>query len=496
MLNGCARIAGKRDSSETREATHELLPLYRPHQTFREMRGCRRSVKKSRSTRQRLHVRRRQLAQYKASLRKKRKRRASRPGLPTRRRHGRRLASISLPSDFRFRRNPEEIIEFLNEIEPGLRVRNRSIKLVLRDVKELGADAVLVLLSRMKDFGFLRGVGIQGDEPADPALRAVLESCGFFEHVLRTGSRSRSTTRGAIRHKASVAVVPSVARELKDFATTQLLGDKLRWPAVYRTLIECMSNTKGHAGRNEKWSASVWVDADRRVAQFAVADNGRGILRTLKIRGVQKLLLHIGITENTDIFKALLEGKIESQTGLHYRGKGLPEMYHDMQRGGIENLMIAVKRCCCRRKHEVVPENASVVFRDLCFVGERMLRWAKSDLDSVSRWTSARLPALDISKRVPSRVNYSVTPSSSLAFSRRKRRRKYSLLISTGSRVTRHHFLRSRSQGLAREFGPEVVLATISVISTEEPYLREQVHQYIREGASLPSKKQRLGDEA
>ena len=37
----------------------------------------------------------------------------------------------------------------------------------------------------------------------------------------------------------------------------------------------------------------------------------------------------------------ILEGKMESSTGLHYRGKGLPKIYNDYKNQALKKLYIA-----------------------------------------------------------------------------------------------------------------------------------------------------------
>ncbi|QNP52064.1 hypothetical protein H9L05_19560 [Hymenobacter qilianensis] len=117
--------------------------------------------------------------------------------------------------------------------------------------------------------------------------------------------------------------------------------------AAYRTLIECMSNTFKHADPQTEATENWWVASYPHPGPgpkrwcFAFVDNGVGILKSLDIKGFfQQLKRVLGLIPNYETLQLLMEGKIGSRLGLSYRGKGLPGIYKELQRGRIHNLVI------------------------------------------------------------------------------------------------------------------------------------------------------------
>ena len=108
-----------------------------------------------------------------------------------------------------------------------------------------------------------------------------------------------------------------------------------------------MSNTFKHADPQTEATENWWVasyphpDLNPRRWCFAFVDNGVGILESLKIKGFfKRLRQQLGLLPDHEVLQDLMEGKIGSRLGLSYRGKGLPGIYKELQRGRIQNLVI------------------------------------------------------------------------------------------------------------------------------------------------------------
>ncbi len=252
--------------------------------------------------------------------------------------------TLRVPEHFSLVEHPEETLLFLAELSAHT-AQNRNVILDLRGVLVLTPDAIAVLVARLKDRQFTHGMGISGNEPDDPGLRALFVDSGFYEFVTRTGTPGTSAGAGKIKRKRSNVVESRSAKALKDFASNSLSGSPQKWFAVQRTLVECMSNTKAHAGDPSvatPWWACVYADPARRVAQFSFVDTGVGIFKSVKVRGLQGVLRALGITDNSpQILRRLVYGQIESSTGKRYRGKGIPEMRIDLlDRKELDRLVI------------------------------------------------------------------------------------------------------------------------------------------------------------
>jgi hypothetical protein len=144
-------------------------------------------------------------------------------------------------------------------------------------------------------------------------------------------------------HK-SMVVDPQVASNARKLAAEKTFGDPDRKiQPLYRTLIECMANTRKHASPQHSinWWLSVYNDPRTRITSYSFCDTGIGIFKSAKVRNLTKFALSLGLYRNKDILERILDGKIESSTGLAYRGKGLPKIYSDYKNGHIKRLFIA-----------------------------------------------------------------------------------------------------------------------------------------------------------
>ena len=73
---------------------------------------------------------------------------------------------------------------------------------------------------------------------------------------------------------------------------------------------------------------------------YTFLDTGVGIFRSVRLGTIRNVYKTLGFEDDSGILKDILEGKIESRTGKHYRGKGLPAIYEKSQSGSIRSLVI------------------------------------------------------------------------------------------------------------------------------------------------------------
>lgn len=184
---------------------------------------------------------------------------------------------------------------------------------------------------------------IRGNVPDDPKLASVFAHSGFYDHV-RTKEAPPRKGAGAIRRRQSQIVDGKIARDLITFATERLYGSRRKLGPVYRTLLECMSNTIDHASGTSKsremWWTAIFCNAGGRKASFAFVDTGVGIFESARMSPIKRIMLALGITDNRDILKDILEGRVESRTRIPFRGKGLPSIHRALRRGLLSGLVI------------------------------------------------------------------------------------------------------------------------------------------------------------
>jgi hypothetical protein len=186
-------------------------------------------------------------------------------------------------------------------------------------------------------------VYIQGSLPRDQAAQDILVSSGFFDHF-RAVQALPKVSRGQILKEQSKKVQPDLARDLVHFGIKSLTGAARKCTASYRVLIESMLNTHNHAAKlvakRETWWATVYADATRKRVCFTFVDTGVGIFKSVKLGKLRSFYRFVGMRSDADILRDMLHGKVESSTGISYRGKGLPAIYKLSQFGRIKRLTI------------------------------------------------------------------------------------------------------------------------------------------------------------
>jgi hypothetical protein len=247
---------------------------------------------------------------------------------------------LTAPSMFSVIDNPEETIGFLNEIENVSPKMN--IDLDISGTK-LTSDAIAALTATIGRPKF-DDRNVRGNLPQDPVGQRTLIDSGFFQHVKTRVRLPAGPSNGAIAQRRSEKVEPATAAELIQRGTRFLFGKTAHSKASFRVMIEAMGNTHNHAAgsknRKETWWGSVYVDAARGRICYTFVDTGIGIFRSLNIRGIKRFYNLIKGRTDADILRDMLEGKVESSTGIPYRGRGLPSFNTLWKRGDLKRLVI------------------------------------------------------------------------------------------------------------------------------------------------------------
>lgn len=247
-----------------------------------------------------------------------------------------------MPKNFSLVNNPEEVLAFFERMR-RMFAKKKNIRFDLSKVTDMTADAITVLVSRLKDSRYTRGRNYLGNEPENETLRRKFTESGFYKFVI-SNTKPKNRDYGSIRARATHKVEGKTALELITFATERLYGEYRKRGGVYKTLAESMNNTRDHAAGNrkgpEKWWAAVHFDETAGKAIFTFVDNGIGIFKSRDLAVLQEALRILRIKKNTDLLRKMLLGEIESSTGIPYRGRGLPSIYDCLKRGDIRNLVI------------------------------------------------------------------------------------------------------------------------------------------------------------
>ena len=256
---------------------------------------------------------------------------------------------LHVPACFAFAKNPNEVSELFARMR-GLLKQGRKIHVSMKNVTEIGSDALVMLIAHLKDPKFRINSDITGDVPDDKSVLEVLTESGFFRHVKSRYSALPTTSQ--IVGRQGKRINQATIAEMITFAGNAIHGKRIKMGGIYRVYIEAMANTHDHActetRTNESWWTTAYYDRTRQVVVFCLLDTGVGIFKSAKLRRMRDQLMRVfGIRNNATILSSILNGDLGSRTGLPYRGKGLPAMKIEFNRGQIKNLIVAANDALC-----------------------------------------------------------------------------------------------------------------------------------------------------
>lgn len=262
------------------------------------------------------------------------------------------LTSLHAPKILSMADNPALSIEFFARLLDRLAQR-RMVHVVLRDVQRIDFDAIVVLLSIMVRFK-VAGLRFNGDRPQNDEASQFLGDSGFFSVLFNRGAlREQSAYEFALTEFTAIGrtqVDPLLSSELIRRATKKLHGVARRVQGMQRVFLELMQNTFDHASPegdpNTHWWASFHYDKPGRRVRFVFVDLGIGVFGSLdqKTEGNRWHGWRSRFERsrpNSDVLRAILEGDLRlTMTGEEHRGKGLPSIKTNLDRGWFANLLL------------------------------------------------------------------------------------------------------------------------------------------------------------
>jgi len=282
------------------------------------------------------------------------------------------------PSNFSFIENTEAILQYLDELK-ALFCQRKNVLINLKDITNLTNDAIVLLLSFVKNPKIVNGVAIRGNYPKDENLRKIFVESGVFNN----NNGNEDETKNYILTRRNKKAEGGIAAELIKRATKAVFGEEGRCPGVYRALMESMANTCYHAKPQqigeETWWLTVYHDKEDNHVSFAFIDLGVGIFKSSNVSGFrEQLSMMFSIKDNRDVLKEIISGNKLSSTKIPYRGKGIPTIYKGLERNYYSNLKIIsndVKADLSINKFEKLKKEFKGTF--LYFELNKTNRWTK-----------------------------------------------------------------------------------------------------------------------
>ncbi|MBU3663392.1 MAG: hypothetical protein FGM41_09390, partial [Bacteroidetes bacterium] len=162
---------------------------------------------------------------------------------------------VNAPEVFSFIENPLGVVKFISTLKYNFD-KQKKVFVVLRHVKIISYDAIVVLLSIMVRFK-AKNIKFDGDFPENKSAKQVLLESQFLTYL---GQKFKDEERYNLGQKSSIHTHAwkDVDSELGDLlikeASKTVWGDVRRCQGVQRTLIELMLNTNNHADDTKKCS--------------------------------------------------------------------------------------------------------------------------------------------------------------------------------------------------------------------------------------------------
>ncbi len=244
------------------------------------------------------------------------------------------------PANFSFIENTEAVLQYIDELKTLFRQR-KNVLINLKDITNLTNDAIVLLLSFVKNPKIVNGVTIRGNYPKDEKLRKIFVESGVFNN----NNGNEDEHKNYILTRRNKKAEGGIAAELIKRASKIVFGEEGRCPGVYRALMESMANTCYHAKPQqigeETWWLTVYHDKEDNHVSFAFIDLGVGIFKSSKMNDFKaKAASLLGLSDNRDILREIISGRKLSSTKIPYRGKGLPTIFKGLERNYYSNLKI------------------------------------------------------------------------------------------------------------------------------------------------------------
>jgi hypothetical protein len=265
---------------------------------------------------------------------------------------------VVAPDIFTLLRNTDATISFINTLKGCLNSKQK-VFVMLRQIKEIDYDAIVVLVSALVRFKAMN-IRFNGDFPKEGECQRMLRQSGFLDIIL--GNEKFSDTdeyeinpeqKNLISTHGQKIVRADLTASLIENAAQTVWGTKRRCQGIQTALIEMMMNTFAHADpmmeKGKHWWLSINHSDSEKKVRFSFVDYGVGIFKSLETKtpgnkwygAISKMLEAFRYPNNAKLLDLILQGELHrTVTGEYFRGQGLPGIRECMEAGWLKNLHI------------------------------------------------------------------------------------------------------------------------------------------------------------
>lgn len=259
-----------------------------------------------------------------------------------------------VPSNFSFLNNPEETINYFDELVAGIRDRriNNNFFIDSENVTNVTVDALIYLISIMQNIKPLRGVQhtISGNLPANENLKRIYTESGFMACVQSKMNKLPKNTE-KMQIVTGSNNDSTVAANFCNFVMNKLNKKQIEIQCLYKVLIELLSNVYHHAYNNEHKMLKRWYIYAEHVEshiRFVFIDTGAGIPQTVHKKWHEQIsrFFHTNASD-ADLIQSALSGDFRSETQEAHRSNGLSAVRENVEAGLFKNFTVLSGRGCC-----------------------------------------------------------------------------------------------------------------------------------------------------
>jgi hypothetical protein len=272
---------------------------------------------------------------------KKKKNRIAQTKLKQKRKYFSKYAEVIAPEKLTLQLGySEDVLRFIALLKE-LGKSEDIINIRLHKVTDIGEGAIGMLLSVMKELTNA-GIALKGEKPSNTIARNKLEMSGFFKYMRGYVSPENLKTKNIIIHTGDITTSQEELEPAMPQAMETVWGVSGRCPQLFGVIGEMLRNSCDHAFQtvnSVSWHLGVsHIEKDNTV-KFSFVDNGVGIIKKYyEDNNWQKVKDHF--KSDATVLENAYKNGIASQTGLPWRGEGLPTIYELYTDNIITNLVV------------------------------------------------------------------------------------------------------------------------------------------------------------
>lgn len=230
--------------------------------------------------------------------------------------------------------SPKETLNFFKETADAIKEIKFKERLYfdLSRIETVTVDAIMYLIAFIKNTKKLKTLQIDcaGNMPINEQARSIFETCGFYQYVSPQYNIRKIVKSDHINITQGHEADPILAGQICDFVHAHSPYGRIETKSLFTMVMELMANTKQHAYNDYSHMDNNWyvfVEDNPDFLNFVFLDTGEGIPKTISTKGLIEKIKSALNSADAFFIASALRGELRSETGLHYRGKGLPEIY-------------------------------------------------------------------------------------------------------------------------------------------------------------------------